>query len=91
MKLCVQTLPAPENATPVRLMDSTMGMDTRRWRQSAVLSPVQIGPTLCVCQYGRVGGHCGNPGQAAQRSTVTNSSVYVGTTPRVSTMTGSKL
>lgn len=30
---------------PARLMVSTMGMETRRWSQSAVLSPVQMGPT----------------------------------------------
>ena len=36
-------------------MESTIGMDTRRWRQSAVLSPVQMGPTLCVSNRGLVG------------------------------------
>jgi len=48
-------LPAPEKATPVRLIESTIGIDTRRWRQSAVLSPVQIGPTLCVGDRGLSG------------------------------------
>lgn len=42
------SLPSPEKVRPVTPRLSSMGMDTDRWFQSAVLSPVQIGPTVWV-------------------------------------------
>lgn len=38
----------PEFGSPARLRLSSMGMETARWSQSAVLSPVQMAPTRCV-------------------------------------------
>lgn len=40
--------PSPEKVRPVTPRLSSMGMDTDRWFQSAVLSPVQMGPTVWV-------------------------------------------
>ena len=39
---------APENVRPVSPSVVTIGIDTRRWSQSAALSPVQMGPIRCV-------------------------------------------
>ena len=56
---------APEKAMPARLVVSTMGTDTARWSQSAVLSPVQMGPT-CAAGGARASKGCAAPPGRAQ-------------------------